>query len=1429
MRTIPKQTISALLLFLICGTTTYSQGWNELYTNNIMEYQGVSFTNATTGTVVGKIYDSHGWEGLLMTTANGGANWILAKYLGKPLFGVHFVDSTHVWAVGSAGAILHSSDAGATWQSQESGTSEDLHSVFFVSPTHGVIAGSGSTVLLTTDAGVTWVREGTGLPTLTFRSVKFVNNMVGVIVGDRVIVKTTDGGFTWSIKRLTQDTLTDVSFADPGNGIAVGRRDSTALVLRTINGGESWYPLSAEVSGTVDAVSFPSPQIAYLAGFEPNGSALLLKSVDGGTSWWPQDNAVTQNTQVFLDAIDFADTNVGFAVGAHSIDGTVDGGGYLLLPGVHQVYPPDNSHFRETNVAVGWERSGLDSCTYRLELTQMNFLDTAGLIDTAFNFTNLFRGVTFNWRVMVRKTINGHLAQSPWSDFWTFSTDPTPVTIQQIQQVNGDSLLLADQRQLSDSADWHLQGSPLYGLHVWTVTRCIVPPLILTKNRYTMVMYDTAGPSLPWRGIMVQCDPYGPLSAFLDCHAGDILYSNHTVTEIPWPNSVSDTRLQCLGVERLGTGSEGVLPLNVQVSDFYAGSYPTGKINFSNGEQYEGMLVELHGLQSTSVIDSSSGTFMMVDSAGNTFSESDFSKWFTLAEHRDSSSHYSVPLHARIDTIRGIIVSASGSPNPNGGYGYTIAPVYPGDIVYGGSSRSQISGTIFADNNQDTIRNAGEPGIAGWRVTLTGKAGSATFSDRSGQFSFSGIDSGTYTVTVQPSPEYSRTFPSSGAYTRSIGTNDTISGLDFGFHFHFNQLFGIVFEDRNRNGVKDDFEAGIPDIRMRLSGDQNDSVTTDSAGYYIFSQLIHGTTKLRPDIMPPWELIWPPFPDGYEVIFNHDTAGVTHVDFALEKIPVRVKVEMSVNDNMPLDRKLIAWGVRPGASYGIWGVDPACTNEDFAEHELPLPPLINGYFDGRFINPSFIPDRFEFGSWYDMRDFSSQTQVDTHVVIFQPGYVVGADYPMSFTWSKDYVKNSFIGPVTLTYPSGPVVDMKEVDSITVSNPAVYFLRIISQGPNIPLRYAQRWWLVSLPMETNLQRLIDIFPSAITKAYAYTASTGYKICDTLSPGSGYWLRMIFAIDSGQVNGNPITLDSISVAAGWNMVGSLGVSIPTADILSDPPGILSSHVFGYDNGYYVTDSVRPYFGYWIKSSGSGKLIMRASPHSRTVPRTGLTAQDIISMNVIRIVDAAGVGQSLYYTSRADAKSLEQIMVELPPLPPEGIFDARYTTNRMIEGVILGEEKEIGVRLTSAHYPVSVEWNAQDLSSSAILTVGRFGQRLEGSGRMLVTSPEQAIKLRISGSSRIPKAYALSQNYPNPFNPSTEIEYELPTASKVTLRIYNVLGQVVQVLSDRVEDAGSKSVTWNASSYPTGIYFCRMTAVATSRGDASFSRVIKMMLLK
>lgn len=89
-------------------------------------------------------------------------------------------------------------------------------------------------------------------------------------------------------------------------------------------------------------------------------------------------------------------------------------------------------------------------------------------------------------------------------------------------------------------------------------------------------------------------------------------------------------------------------------------------------------------------------------------------------------------------------------------------------------------------------------------------------------------------------------------------------------------------------------------------------------------------------------------------------------------------------------------------------------------------------------------------------------------------------------------------------------------------------------------------------------------------------------------------------------------------------------------------------------------------------------------------------------------------------------------------------------------------------------------------------------------------------------LPSTYQLLQNYPNPFNPSTEIEFTIAQEQHVTLKVYNVMGQVVETLVDGQLPQGRYKKMFDASKLASGMYLYELKA-------GTFLQVNKMLLMK
>jgi flagellar hook assembly protein FlgD len=102
-----------------------------------------------------------------------------------------------------------------------------------------------------------------------------------------------------------------------------------------------------------------------------------------------------------------------------------------------------------------------------------------------------------------------------------------------------------------------------------------------------------------------------------------------------------------------------------------------------------------------------------------------------------------------------------------------------------------------------------------------------------------------------------------------------------------------------------------------------------------------------------------------------------------------------------------------------------------------------------------------------------------------------------------------------------------------------------------------------------------------------------------------------------------------------------------------------------------------------------------------------------------------------------------------------------------------------------------------------------------------------LAVDNVSSVPEQFALHHNHPNPFNPITSLRYDLPEQAQVTLTIYNMLGREVSQLVNTTQEAGYRSVQWNATDMhgkpvSAGVYLYQIRA-------GEFVQTRKMVLLK
>lgn len=540
----------------------------------------------------------------------------------------------------------------------------------------------------------------------------------------------------------------------------------------------------------------------------------------------------------------------------------------------------------------------------------------------------------------------------------------------------------------------------------------------------------------------------------------------------------------------------------------------------------------------------------------------------------------------------------------------------------------------------------------------------------------------------------------------------------------------------------------------------------------------------------------------------------------------------------------LRFGAESGATDGI---DPS-----WGETALGPGPGA-GTFDARWRIPSGEETRIDF------RDTLGNSHTsNTFVAGFQPG---PGGYPMMLSWNPESLAaGTFILRDTLTRGSRYAVDMRNAAGVTITDSSVGAVEIV-QCRSVWHTYQGNggWLLLSLPLDVGDPRKSTLFPNALSSAFAYHG--GYVRSDTLIRGFGYWLRS----EQVTVIGCPVASDTAALSAGWNMIGAPSTAISASSVSVVPGDILTSKFFGYDQSYYVADSLTPGSGYWIRCGGPGTLVLSAGPSalSRSAARRGGAsaqrtpirpspldheASAMSGLHTLTVSDGAGHRQELFFGVQNSGINADSY--DMPPPPPQPAFDARFGARGMVllhparlakpanyPLTVSGVTKSINFSYdvdNERNFTYILAWSLGGKEGGEVRLAGRNSAVVEyGDGLSVTLRVEQG-----AFNSQMPGAYALSPVYPNPFNPATHFTYSIPADARVEIRVYDILGSEVTTLVQGLQPAGVYDAEWTGSTRDgsqaaSGVYYIRMRASSLlQRGEADraeFSGVRKALLIR
>jgi len=314
----------------------------------------------------------------------------------------------------------------------------------------------------------------------------------------------------------------------------------------------------------------------------------------------------------------------------------------------------------------------------------------------------------------------------------------------------------------------------------------------------------------------------------------------------------------------------------------------------------------------------------------------------------------------------------------------------------------------------------------------------------------------------------------------------------------------------------------------------------------------------------------------------------------------------------------------------------------------------------------------------------------------------------------------------------------------------------------------------------------------------------------------------------VCGAPVeSFEATGLTAGWNLIGGPWTTVLTADA-----GVYPSGAVSLENVHYYDCASSEYIPTEEFAHCRGHLVMVTSsdPTTIMVPDTASGAKvtysveknNAASVDWVSSVDvrSGNAARSLTFGTARTATSGIELGYDVPMFPAfPGQADA-YLDNHLAKSVVSSDNRAEWSLVMTDGADVTVDVSSipdiYDVTLDGINLRETSTVKLEAGTHSLVTLLKA-----------VPVNFSLEQNTPNPFNPVTSINYSVPSESRVTIEVFNVLGENLRTLVDEVQTAGNWTARWDGKNQKgeqmtSGVYFYKMTA-------GGFSATHKMTLVK
>lgn len=364
-----------------------------------------------------------------------------------------------------------------------------------------------------------------------------------------------------------------------------------------------------------------------------------------------------------------------------------------------------------------------------------------------------------------------------------------------------------------------------------------------------------------------------------------------------------------------------------------------------------------------------------------------------------------------------------------------------------------------------------------------------------------------------------------------------------------------------------------------------------------------------------------------------------------------------------------------------------------------------------------------------------------------------------------------------------------------------------------------WNFLSMPVRPVDTKWDVVYPHAINKPY-YFSQNQFQDAIEMHVGVGYFLKYSDVVDK-QFAGSFMKKiakeigDDVVLYPGWNTIGCLSVPVNATDVdfteyenneIPSRNYVRKHGVWGYvtNRGYQEISVMQAGIGYWIKVDQHGHLYLESTENRAGINEFAFEKEDVLNQSVkVTIRDNSQNESDLYISNN---ENIDASMFELPPLPPDQLFDVRYANGRL-----LTNSDDAVVKLQAVKYPVSLTIENADANYTVIdaMTGEEFGTVTAGSNASITIENSRSNTIQIIKAETDADVALNLTNYPNPVAGLSTVEFNVPADGNVDVYLYDIMGNEVAKLYNGFAKAGNHTVTLNASGLAAGRYICKLTA--------------------